>query len=134
MSLSRGDAWWFRQRRGVAFIVMKDHASNHASEGGSDSRPHEIGLIQSEVISMQWTNELRRNIDLHPNCKILKEILSLDLYTRTVVYPFLIKGWSPRRIADRFKVSLITIQKLLELGSEQLKRRLAAPRSNQNGG
>jgi hypothetical protein len=30
--------------------------------------------------------------------------------------------------ADRLKVSLITIQKLLEIGREQLKRKLAAPR------
>jgi DNA-directed RNA polymerase specialized sigma24 family protein len=99
-----------------------------------DSNPDEINLIRSEPISMQWTDELRRNISIHPSCKLLKELLSLDLYTRTVVYPFLIKGWSPRRIADRFKVSLITIQKLLELGREQLKRRLAAPRPDQNQG
>ncbi len=77
---------------------------------------------------MQWTNELRRNIGLNPSCKLLRELLSLDLYTRTVVYPFLIKGWSASRIADRLKVSLITIQKLLEIGREQLKRKLAAPR------
>jgi hypothetical protein len=68
-----------------------------------DSRPDEIALIQSEPISMQWTNELRRNLGLHPSCKLLNELLSLNLCTRTVVYPFLIKGWSPRRIADRFR-------------------------------
>ena len=28
------------------------------------------------------------------SCKLLRELLSLDLYTRTVVYPLLIKGWS----------------------------------------
>jgi hypothetical protein len=89
-----------------------------------DRRSDELALIQSEPISMQWTNELRRNIGLHPSCKLLKELLSLNLYTRTVVYPFLIKGWSPRRIADRLKVSLITIQKLLEIGREQLKTKL----------
>jgi hypothetical protein len=93
----------------------------------TDGRPDELALIRSEPISMQWTNELRRNIGLHPSCKLLRELLSLDLYTRTVVYPFLIKGWSSRRIADRLKVSLITIQKLLEIGREQLKRKLAAP-------
>ena len=76
---------------------------------------------------MQWTNELRKNIGLHPSCKLLSELLSLDLYTRTVVYPFLIKGWSSRRIADRLKVSLITIQKLLEIGREQLKRSWQRP-------
>ena len=93
-----------------------------------DGRPDELAFIRSEPISMQWTDELRRNIGLNPCCKLLRELLSLDLYTRTVVYPFLIKGWSPRRIADRLKVSLITIQKLLEIGREQLKRKLAAPR------
>jgi DNA-directed RNA polymerase specialized sigma24 family protein len=93
----------------------------------NDDRPDELALIQSEPISTQWTNELRRNIGLHPSCKLLRELLSLDLYTRTVVYPFLIKGWSSRRIANRLKVSLITIQKLLEMGREQLKGKLAAP-------
>jgi DNA-directed RNA polymerase specialized sigma24 family protein len=93
----------------------------------TDGRPDELALIQSEPISTQWTNELRRNIGLYPSCKLLRELLSLDLYTRTVVYPSLIKGWSSRRIANRLKVSLITIQKLLEMGREQLKRKLAAP-------
>jgi DNA-directed RNA polymerase specialized sigma24 family protein len=93
----------------------------------SDGRPDELALIRSEPISMQWTNELRRNIGLHPSCKLLRELLSLDLSTRTVVYPFLFKGWSLGRIADRLKISLITIQKLLEIGREQLKRKLAAP-------
>src|SRR6266446_4844914 len=94
----------------------------------TDGRTDELALIRSEPISLQWTNELRRNVDLHPSCTLLRELLSLDLYTRTVVYPFLIKGWSSSRIADRLKVSLITIQKLLEIGREQLKRKLAAPR------
>jgi DNA-directed RNA polymerase specialized sigma24 family protein len=92
-----------------------------------DRRSDELAVIQSKPISMQWTNELRRNISLHPSCKLLRELLSLNLYTRTVVYPFLIKGWSPRRIADRLNVSLITIQKLLEIGREQLKRKLQHP-------
>src|ERR1700758_372392 len=94
----------------------------------TERRPDELALIRSKPISMQWTNELRRNIRLHPSCKLLRELLSLNLSTRTVVYPFLIKGWSPRRIADRLNVSLITIQKLLEIGREQLKRKLAEPR------
>ena len=94
----------------------------------TDGRPDELTLIQSESISMQWTNELRRNIHLHPRCNLLLELLNLDLYTRTVVYPFLIKGWSSRRIADRLNVSLITIQKQLEIGRDQLKRKLTAPR------
>src|SRR5260370_1474767 len=88
----------------------------------------ELVLIRSEQISMQWTKELRRSIGFHPSCKLLREILSLDIYSRKVVYPLLIKGWSSRRIADRLKVSLITIQKLLEIGREQLKRKLAAAR------
>ena len=91
----------------------------------TDGRPDELALIQSEPIATQWTNELQRNIGLHPSCKLLKVLLSLDVYTRTVVYPFLIKGWSSSRIADRLKVSLITIQMILEIGREQLKRKLA---------
>jgi DNA-directed RNA polymerase specialized sigma24 family protein len=94
----------------------------------TDDRTDELVVIRSEPISMQWTNELRRSIGLHPSCKLLRELLSLDLYTRTVVYPLLIKGWSSRRIADRLKVSLIAIQKLLEIGRKRLKRKLAAPR------
>jgi hypothetical protein len=89
-----------------------------------ESKRDEIALIQSEPISMQWTDELRRNIGLHPGCNLLKDLLSLDLYTRAAVYLFLIKAWSPRRIADHFKVSVTTIQKLLEFGRRQLKRKL----------
>jgi DNA-binding NarL/FixJ family response regulator len=87
----------------------------------------ELALIRSRTVSMEWTNELRRNIGLHPGCQVLKELLSLDLSTRTAVYPFLIKGWSSRQIANRLKVSLITIQRLLEVGREQLKKKLAVP-------
>ena len=94
----------------------------------TDDTADELALIRSEPISMQWTNELRRSIRLHPSCKLLRELLSLDLYIRTGVYLFLIKGWSASRIADRLKVSLFTIQKLLEIGREQLKRKLAALR------
>src|SRR5271165_2521265 len=79
-----------------------------------DDGPDELALIRSEPISTQWTNKLRRTIDLYPTCKLLRELLVLDLYTRTVVYPFLIKGWSASRIAARLKVSLMTIQKLLQ--------------------
>jgi len=93
-----------------------------------DDRPVNTALIQSKPIAMQWTEELRRIIGTHPSCKLLRELLNLDLYTRAVLYPFLIKGWSPRRIADRLKVPLITIQKLLEAGREQLKGKLATPR------
>jgi DNA-binding NarL/FixJ family response regulator len=87
----------------------------------------ELALIGSEPISMQWTKELRRSIGLHPGCKLLRGLLSLDLNTRTVVYPLLIKGWSSRQIADRLKVSLITIQNLLESGRQELQSNLAAP-------
>jgi DNA-directed RNA polymerase specialized sigma24 family protein len=92
-----------------------------------DRGTDELARIQSEPVSMQWTNELWRNIGLHPNCKLLRDILSLNLYTRAVVYSFLVKGWSPRRIADRLKVSHMTIQKLLETGREQLKKKLQQP-------
>jgi DNA-directed RNA polymerase specialized sigma24 family protein len=90
-----------------------------------DGRPDELALIPSEPISMEWANEMRRNVRLHPSCELLRELWRLDPYTRTVVYPFLIKGWSSSRIADRLRVSLITIQTLLEIGREQLKRKLA---------
>jgi hypothetical protein len=36
------------------------------------------------------------------------------------------KGWSSMQIAGRLKVSSVTIQMLLEIGREQLKRKLAA--------
>jgi hypothetical protein len=90
----------------------------------------ELALIRSAPISMRWTNELQKSVGLYPSCKLLRELLSLDFYTRTVIYPLLIKGWSSRRIADRLKVSLVTIQKLLESGREQLQRKLRAPREN----
>jgi DNA-directed RNA polymerase specialized sigma subunit len=92
---------------------------------GIDGAPDEVALIQSQPIAVQWTNELRRIIGIHPSCKILRDVLSLDLHTRMVVYLFLIKGWSPRRIANRLKISPSTIQKLLETGREQLKGKLA---------
>ena len=68
----------------------------------TDEVPDELALIQSERISTQWTNELRKNIRVYPTCNILKAILSLDVYTQTVVYAFLIKGWSSSRIAGTF--------------------------------
>ena len=91
-----------------------------------DVTPDELALIPSEPISTQWTSELRKNIGLHPSCQLLRELLSLDRSSRTVLYPFLIKGWSTRRIADRLKVSLNTIHELLEIGREHLKSRLTA--------
>jgi DNA-directed RNA polymerase specialized sigma24 family protein len=91
----------------------------------TEGRPDELALILSDPISTQWTNELRRNVGLHPSCTLLRELLSLDPCTRTAVYPFLIKGWSSHRIANRLKTSVITIQKLLEIGRDQLKRKLA---------
>jgi DNA-directed RNA polymerase specialized sigma24 family protein len=76
---------------------------------------------------MQWTKELRRSIGLHPGCKLLRGLLSLDLNTRTVVYPLLIKGWTSRQIANRLRVSLTTIHRLLETGRQQLQNSLATP-------
>ena len=92
----------------------------------TDSGPDELALIRAEPISLHWTNELRRNVRLHPSCRLLRELLRLDPYTRTVVYPFLIKGWNSIQIADRLKVSRVTIRTLLEIGRQQLKRKLAA--------
>jgi DNA-directed RNA polymerase specialized sigma24 family protein len=117
----RGDSS-FRARRTLYRLLMK---ANYRDSNRNEDRPEELDLIRSEPISRQWTNELRKSIALHPRSKFLRELLSLDLYTRTVVYPFLIKGWSSSRIAARLNVSLITIQKLLEIGREQLKRKLA---------
>jgi hypothetical protein len=64
----------------------------------------ELALIRSEPISMQWTKELRRSIGLHPGSKLLRGLLSLDLNTRTIVYPLLTRG-AVRRIANRLEVS-----------------------------
>ena len=89
--------------------------------------PNEFALIQSERISTQWTNELRKNIRDYPTCNILKAIFSLDVYTQRVVYAFLIKGLSSSRIAEHLDVSLITIQELLKNGHQQLKRKLVEP-------
>jgi hypothetical protein len=76
----------------------------------TDEVPDELALIQSERISTQWTNELRKNIRVYPTCNILKAILSLDLYMQTVVYEFLIKGWSSNRIAEHLDASLDLVQ------------------------
>jgi DNA-directed RNA polymerase specialized sigma24 family protein len=93
-----------------------------------DGRPGEIARIQSQPIAMRWTDELRKMSEINPNCKLLGELLGLDLCTRTVVYPLLIKGWAPRRISDRLKVSINTVQGVLEIGREQLMEKLATPR------
>jgi len=71
-------------------------------------------------------NDVRRNIRVYPTCNLWRALLSLDVYTQTVLYAFLIKGWSSIRIAENLYVSLITIQELLKKGREQLKRKLAA--------
>src|SRR5215469_1474604 len=92
-----------------------------------DGRADEIAFIKSQPIASRWTDELRRISEIHPNCKLLRELLRLDLCTRTAVYAFLIKGWTPRRISDRLKVSINTVQKLLEIGREQLTEKLAPP-------
>ena len=93
-----------------------------------DDRSADTALIHSKPITVQWTEELRKTLGTYPSCKLLRELWNLDLYTRTVLYPLLIKGWGARRIADRLKVPIVTIQKLLETGREQLKKKLATPR------
>ena len=93
-----------------------------------DGRPDEIALIQSQPIAIRWTDELRKISEINPNCKLLRELLGLDLCTRTVVYLLFIKGWTPHRISDRLKVSIITVQKVLKIGREQLMEKLATPR------
>ena len=94
----------------------------------TDGRPAEGALVRPERISTQWTNELRRSIRVYPTCNLLRALLSLDAYTRTVVYAFLIKGWSSRRIAKHLDVSVMAIQGRLEDCREQLKRKLVQPR------
>ena len=91
----------------------------------TDGRPAKVALVEPERIATQWTNELRRNIRVYPTCNLLRVLLSLDAYTRTILYAFLIKGWSSSRIAEHLDVSLIAIQARLESGRERLKRRLA---------
>lgn len=93
-----------------------------------DRLPDEITLIQLQPIAIRWTDELRKISEINPNCKLLRELLGLDPCTRTVVYLLLIKGWSPRRISHRLKVSIITVQKALKIGREQLMEKLAMPR------
>jgi DNA-directed RNA polymerase specialized sigma24 family protein len=92
-----------------------------------DRRTGETALIQSQPIAMRWTDELRKMSEINPNCKLLGEILGLDLCTRTVVYPLLIKGWAPRRISDHLKVPINTVHKELKIGREQLMEKLATP-------
>jgi DNA-directed RNA polymerase specialized sigma24 family protein len=91
-----------------------------------DYQTAELAAIQYKPLATQWTEELRTNIQTHPRCRMLKELLNLDLYTRAVLYPFFIKGWTPRRIADRLKISLVLVQELLQTGREQLKRKLTS--------
>jgi DNA-directed RNA polymerase specialized sigma24 family protein len=62
---------------------------------------------------------------VYPPFNLWRALLSLDAYTQTVLYAFLIKGWSSSRIAPHLDVSVITIQELLENGRKQLNRRLA---------
>ena len=94
----------------------------------TDGRPAKVALVEPERIATQWTNELRRNIRVYPTCNLLRVLLSLDAYTRTILYAFLIKGWSSSRIAEHLDVSLIAIQARLENGREQLKRKLTPAR------
>jgi DNA-directed RNA polymerase specialized sigma24 family protein len=94
----------------------------------TDGRAAEVALVEPESIATQWSNELRRNIRVYPTCNLLRVLLLLDAYTRTVLYAFLIKGWSSSRIAEHLDVSLIAIQARLENGREQLKRKLTPAR------
>ena len=111
------------RRRNLFSIVRKTALLNRSNEV-----PDELALFQLERISTEWTSELRRNIRVYPTCNLWRALLSLDVYTQTVLYAFLIKGWSSSRIAEHLDVSLITIQELLETGREELKRKLVEPR------
>jgi hypothetical protein len=111
-----------RQTKNSFLDVRKTALANR-----TDEVPDELALIQSERISTQWTNELRKNIRVYPTCNILKATLSLDLYMQTVVYEFFIKGWSSSRIAEHLDAALIKIQETLENAENQLKRKLVEP-------
>src|SRR5260370_38695630 len=92
-------------------------------------RTHEIldglSLIPSARISNQWTNERRKHILVYPPFNLCRALLSIDVYTQTVLYASLIKGWSSSRIAQHLDVAVITIQELLQNGRKQLTGRLA---------
>jgi hypothetical protein len=60
----------------------------------SDGRLDELALIGSEPFSMQWTNELRRNVGLHPSCAQLVSDFGIPV-TRT-------NNGSPARKKDEF--------------------------------
>jgi hypothetical protein len=56
-----------RQTKNSFLDVRKTALANR-----TDEVPDELALIQSERISTQWTNELRKNIRVYPTCNILK--------------------------------------------------------------
>jgi DNA-directed RNA polymerase specialized sigma24 family protein len=111
-------------RRRILFSTVRQTALLSRTNGV----PDEVALIQPERISTEWADELRRNIRVYPACNLWRALLSLDVCTQTVLYAFLIRGWSSSRIAEHLDVSLITIQELLENGREELKRKLVEPR------
>ena len=77
------------------FSTVRKTAHVNRTDGISDVLA--LILIQPERISTEWTNELRRNIRVYPTCSLWRALLSLDVYTQTVLYAFLIKGWSSSR-------------------------------------
>jgi DNA-directed RNA polymerase specialized sigma24 family protein len=111
-------------RRRILFSTVRQTALLSRTNGV----PDEVALIQPERISTEWADELRRNIRVYPACNLWRALLGLDVCTQTVLYAFLIRGWSSSRIAEHLDVSLITIQELLENGREELKRKLVEPR------
>ena len=108
--------------------ALKKTMRKSAVANRTDGKPADVALVRPEHNSTQWTNELRRYIRVYATFNLLTALLSLDGYTRTVVYAFLIKGWSSSRIAEHLDVSVLAIQGRLEDGREQLKRKLAQHR------
>ena len=71
-----------------------------------DGRPDEIALIQSQPIVIRWTDELRKISEINPNCKLLKELLGLDLCTPRF------RPWDLVRISIRFLCAVYKADRL----------------------
>jgi hypothetical protein len=58
-------------------LVQSDGAATAALAYYGAHNASGQGLIRSEPISMQWTNELQRNVGIHPSCNIIERALKL---------------------------------------------------------
>ena len=60
-----------------SLVIINDGAATAALAYYGAHNASGQGLIRSEPISMQWTNELQRNVGLHPSCNIIERALKL---------------------------------------------------------